>query len=121
LPGLIEAPISKKIINIWGVGDGIYVGGIYTGIVFLEDSSKKSCFCLAIDMQSVYNLIRLFQAFYIRTGGVKMQLHLPGFGQIYYNTESVSISAPANWFIQGKSQKKDFVYKKMRAPIVVYM
>jgi hypothetical protein len=27
-----------------------------------------------------------------------MQLHLSGFGQIHYNTESVSISASAKWF-----------------------
>ena len=34
-----------------------------------------------------------------------MQLHWPGFGQIHCSIESVTISASANWFIQGESQK----------------
>jgi hypothetical protein len=45
--GMVVAFFYKKmglLINIWGVGDGIYVGGMYIGIVFLEDSSRKTCF-----------------------------------------------------------------------------
>jgi hypothetical protein len=34
-----------------------------------------------------------------------MQLHWLGFGQIHCSSESVTISASANLFIQGKSQK----------------
>jgi len=91
--------IVDFVVNIW-----VWVA-TYIQRGFAEWECKKSYFCLAIEMISGYNLIRLFQAFYIQTGGVKMQLHLSGFVQIHYNTESVSISASTNWFIQGKSQK----------------
>jgi hypothetical protein len=43
-----------------------------------------------------------------------MQVHWPGFGQIHYNTESVTISASTNWFIQGKTQKMILFIKKWR-------
>jgi hypothetical protein len=54
----------------------------------------------------------VISGFYIQTGGVKMQLHWLGFGQTRCSIESVTISASANWFIQGKSQKKILFIKK---------
>ena len=50
-----------------------------------------------------------------------MQLHWPGFGQTRCSIESVNISALANWFIKGKSQKKRFcLYKNAGANRCIY-
>ena len=103
--------IVDFVVNIW-----VWVA-TYIQRGFAEWECKKSYFCLAIEMISGYNLIRLFQAFYIQTGGVKCRCIV---------LVSVKYIAALNLYpfqpvYSGKIKKNDFGYTQMWAPSVVYM